>query len=106
MKAQKITKEVIENLPDGDYAIFKDNQLVTIWGIVNSFGHHPIYYPFLIGENYGYNELREEVKIADEYDIEDCYIILASEIKLKQYACPNDVGVCFEECQGDCLNLI
>ncbi|MCY7363172.1 MAG: hypothetical protein LH629_14065 [Ignavibacteria bacterium] len=87
MKAQKITREVIENLPSGKYVIFKNGILDNILEVVNTNGK---VFENIDDSNYG----GLYVLNYKDFMNDDCYIILASEVKLNQYSCPNDIGVC------------
>lgn len=101
MKAQKITREVIENLPDEIYAIFKNDILVDILQILenNRFLFRSEYWNIL---NYNFEILR----IIDNYNLnlEDCYIILASEVKLNQTY--YDIGKCAKYSNGVCADYL
>jgi hypothetical protein len=79
---QKVTEKVIENLPNGNYAIFENNILVDFITIENTHedGSRS---NFPISAILGSDEIYEAKNFIEWYGNKDYYIVLASEVKFQ-----------------------
>jgi len=78
MKGLKLTKGLISSLPNGEYAIFKDNILQDLVSIENTYDDGSLSdYP--IGAILGSDEIYTEESFLKKFDLSENYIIINKE---------------------------